>query len=280
MGKPYAVHVILICTERKNKMSKIVKIEEVPSQSWVYDPICDAPHNYEANGIINHNCILWVDEVEKSLSGTKSSNFSDAGTLSRVFGTLLHAMQDRMEGITIMATANDITMLPPEFIRRFNEVFFVDLPGPEERWEIFGIHLRKRNRNFVEFLPKQEELLDASEGYTGAEIEKAVQNAIAAAFYANKKDLTAEDLVEALKDTKPISKVMKQKVEKLRETARGQYKFASTHAEQQSTSRTVKTSKGKKLDVNSALDDLKEIKRPLQKAKASKESVDDRFKEI
>jgi len=77
--------------------------------------------------------ILWLDEVEKALSGVKSSNYSDAGTTSRMFGTLLNAMQEGLNGVTIIATANDISQLPPEFIRRFNEVFFVDLPFEDER---------------------------------------------------------------------------------------------------------------------------------------------------
>jgi len=134
-------------------------------------------------------CALWIDEVEKSLSGTKSSNFSDGGTLSRVFGTLLTAMQDGMEGVTIVATANDITMLPPEFIRRFNEVFFVDLPGPDERWEVLEIHLKKRGRDIKNFEKDKEKLLKACDDYTGAEIEKAVKDAIAHAFHAKKKDV-------------------------------------------------------------------------------------------
>lgn len=204
-------------------------------------------------------CILWIDEVEKSLAGTKSSNFSDGGTLSRVFGTLLHAMQDRMEGVTILATANDITMLPPEFIRRFNEVFFVDLPGPEERWEILGIHLAKRGRDLKKFQKYKQQFLDVSVDYTGAEIEKAVKDAIAAAFYENRKDVNYKDVVEALQDTKPIAKVMKDKIKKIREKADGQYRYASSWAESQSGSRKVTTKGGKKLDVNKALDDLPEL---------------------
>jgi ATP-dependent 26S proteasome regulatory subunit len=224
-------------------------------------------------------CVLWIDEVEKSLSGTKSSNFSDGGTLSRVFGTLLHAMQDRMDGVTIIATANDITRLPPEFIRRFNEVFFVDLPGPEERWDIFSIHLTKRGRNPAKFTKYKQKLIDASVNYTGAEIEKAIQDAIASAFYNNSKDVTVKDIVSALEDTKPISRIMKKQIDNIRETARGQYRFASSWADQQSQVRNVSTKKGKKLNVDSALDDLSEIKRPLDKAKMKNKTFDnkDRF---
>jgi SpoVK/Ycf46/Vps4 family AAA+-type ATPase len=204
-------------------------------------------------------CILWIDEVEKSLAGTKSSNFSDGGTLARVFGTLLTAMQDGLEGVTIIATANDITMLPPEFIRRFNEVFFVDLPGPDERWEILGIHLAKRNRNINDFTAQKKELLAASEGYTGAEIEKAVKDAIAAAFYNKGVDISHKDLVKALAETKPISKVMAKKIETLRSKAKGTYRFASSWAEEQLKNlpkHSVTTKNGKKLDLDDAIDDL------------------------
>lgn len=217
------------------------------------------------------------DEVEKSLSGTKSSNFSDGGTLARVFGTLLTAMQDGMQGVTIVATANDISMLPPEFIRRFNEVFFVDLPGPDERWEIFSIHLSKRKRKPENFEKFKQKLLDASNNYTGAEIEKAVKDAIAAAFYAGKKDLNHTDLITALKDTKPISKVMSDKIKKIRDKAKGQYRFASTWSEQQMNGYKVLSEKGKSLDVEKACDDLDEFitnnNKPNTKTK-------DRFEEL
>ncbi len=226
-------------------------------------------------------CILWIDEVEKSLSGTKSSNFSDGGTLARVFGTLLTAMQDGMNGVTIVATANDITMLPPEFIRRFNEVFFVDLPGPDERWEIFKIHLSKRGRDVENFEKHKKAMLNASIDYTGAEIEKAIKDAIAAAFYEGKKDLSHKHITEALRDTKPISKVMKKKVDKLRETARGQYRYASSWAVEESKKRGVKTSSGKKLDIDEACGNMSEFAKPSKK-KAKEESVkaDNRFVDL
>lgn len=226
-------------------------------------------------------CVLWIDEVEKSLSGTKSSNFSDGGTLARVFGTLLTAMQDGMEGVTLVATANDITMLPPEFIRRFNEVFFVDLPGPEERQEIFEIHLSKRGRNPADFSKNMKHLLTASENYTGAEIEKSVKDAIAAAFYEGKGSLSHKHILAALKDTKPIAKVMGDKVRKLREKARGQYRYASTWGEDQSKTRVVSTSSGKKLDVNEALDDLDEVaKTPKEKRQKESKEAKGRFDDL
>ena len=226
-------------------------------------------------------CILWIDEVEKSLSGTKSSNFSDGGTLSRVFGTLLHAMEEELEGCTIIATSNDISALPPEFIRRFNDVFFVDLPGPDERWEIFSIHLGKRGRDISKFNKHKQEILTASDNYTGAEIEKAIKDAIAAAFHAGHKDVNHKDILAALKDTKPISKVMKTKIDKIREKARGHYRYASSWAEQENQGRKMKLKSGKSIDLNEALDDLPEmVKTKKEKNKAEIDDRGDRFSDI
>ena len=232
-------------------------------------------------------CVLWIDEVEKSLSGTKSSNFSDGGTLARVFGTLLTAMQDGMEGITIIATANDITMLPPEFIRRFNEVFFVDLPGPDERWDIFAIHLAKRNRSLEPFEKHKKVLTGATKGFTGAEIEKAIKDGIAASFYQGNKDLTIKTLLAAIADTKPISKVMEGKVKKLRDRAKGSFRFASSYAQQsarnEDSSQKVSTSSGKKLSIDDAIDDIgvfKQANNKKDEVKTVKEAVDNRFSDI
>ncbi len=185
-------------------------------------------------------CVLWIDEVEKALSGTKSSNFSDGGTMARVFGTLLTAMEEGLDGVTFVATANDISALPPEFIRRFSEVFFVDLPGPDERKEIFKIHLRKRN-----FDPKSKEinldkLVESSKEYTGAEIEKSVKRAITLAFKSKEKKMTTDVLTVALKEIKPISHLMSEKIKKLRSDANGRYRYASSWAETQALEANTK----------------------------------------
>ena len=210
-------------------------------------------------------CLCWIDEVEKSLSGTKSSNYSDGGTLSRVFGTLLHAMQEELDGVTLIATSNDISVLPPEFIRRFDDLFFVDLPGPDERWEIFDIHLRKRGRDIKNYEKYKQQILKASLDYTGAEIEKSVKAAIASAFHAGHKGVTHQDIIAALEETKPIAKTQKDKISKIREKARGNYRYASSWAEEESKTRKVRTKSGKKLDINSALDDLPEVKSKQKK---------------
>ena len=205
--------------------------------------------------------VVWLDEIEKGLSGTKSSNFSDGGTLARVFGTLLTAMEERMQGIIILATANDIQALPPELIRRFNEVMFVDLPYDDERREIFEIHLRKRGRDINKLHLNMNELVKITKMFTGSEIEKAVKEGIARAFQSGKADVGQEELEGAIKDTKGIAKVMKDQIETIRDWAVGKARYASSKAEQENlTSRgRITTKSGKELDLTGELDDLNEI---------------------
>ena len=181
-------------------------------------------------------CVLWIDEVEKALSGTKSSNFSDGGTMARVFGTLLTAMEEGLEGVTIVATANDISALPPEFIRRFDEVFFVDLPSSSEREAIFNIHLRLKGFGQVDV--NMGELVAASKDYTGHEIEKGVKRGIAFAFQSSEKVLKTEHIVKALNDTKPLSFTMGDKITDLRDKAHGRFRFASSDAQEAGVKRT------------------------------------------
>lgn len=201
-------------------------------------------------------CVLWIDEVEKSLSGTGSSNFSDGGTLSRVFGTLLTAMQEGMDGVTVIATANDISKLPPEFIRRFNEVFFVDLPSAEERWEILGIHLTKRKFDIKDFDSKKKEILEASDNFTGAEMEKAVKDGIARAFYAGDKKLKPIHVIESMLETKPIHKIYASKVKEMQEWAAGHARYASSYSEKAAKAAMQKV-KTTKVDTDKLLDSLK-----------------------
>lgn len=205
-------------------------------------------------------CVLWIDEIEKSLSGTKSSNFSDGGTMSRVFGTLLTAMEERMEGVVTIATANDIGALPPELVRRFNEVFFVDLPVDSEREEIFGIHLRKRGRDIKTLKLDMPALVQASKNYTGSEIEKAVREGIMRAFSDKKRKLNTQDLLEALGDTKPISKVMAEPIKELRKWARDRARYASSLAAKENAPGTqkVSTKGGTEMSIDEAVGDLSE----------------------
>lgn len=177
-------------------------------------------------------CILWIDEIEKGLSGTGSSNMSDAGTAARVFGTFVTWLQEKTKPVFVIATANDITQLPPELMRkgRFDEIFFVDLPGPEERKDIFRIHLEKRHRS-----PKQfdlQHLQALSQGFSGAEIEQVVISGLYDAF-EHGRPLTTEDLVRNLQETVPLSQTMAEHIAALREWSKTRARSASGNMERE-----------------------------------------------
>ena len=163
--------------------------------------------------------VLWIDEIEKAFASA-SSDSADGGLSQRMFGTLLSWMQDHHHPIFLIATANNLAQLPPELMRkgRFDEIFFVDLPGPEEREMIFSIHLKKRQREKERFdMPR---LVAHADGFTGAEIEQAVISGLYTAF-ADKKECTTEHILAAMQATQPISVVMREHVERLRAWARG-----------------------------------------------------------
>jgi AAA+ superfamily predicted ATPase len=158
--------------------------------------------------------ILWIDEIEKAFASAGAES-ADGGLSKRMFGTLLTWLQDHKSPIFCAATANDISALPPELVRkgRFDEVFFVDLPNGQVRQQIFAIHLRKRKRKPEQFdLPA---LADASEGFSGAEIEQVVISGLYAAFGAH-RDLTQADILSELRGTRPLSVTMAERVAGLR----------------------------------------------------------------
>ncbi|MGA2253175.1 MAG: AAA family ATPase [Thermoguttaceae bacterium] len=163
--------------------------------------------------------VFWIDEIEKAFASA-SSESADGGLSQRMFGTLLTWMQDHRQPIFLIATANDIERLPPELMRkgRFDEIFFVDLPGSEERDSIFAIHFRKRGRDKATF--DMGRLLAATECFTGAEIEQAVVSGLYAAF-AEKGECTTEHILTAIRITRPIAVVMRERVDKLRAWAQG-----------------------------------------------------------
>ncbi len=199
--------------------------------------------------------VLWVDEIEKALSGTKSSNFSDGGTLARVFGTLLTEMEEGMKGVTVIATANSIESLPPELIRRFSEVFFVSIPTLVERKEIFGIHLKKKKRDPKNF--DLDLLAEKSDKFTGAEIEKSLKEAISTRFNKDKGQVTNEDILIAMSLTKPIATLMKSDIDKIIDYARDRARFASSLAAEELGigKQKVRTSGGKEIAIGSSLED-------------------------
>jgi hypothetical protein len=174
-------------------------------------------------------CVLWLDEIEKGLAGTGSSNMSDAGTTARVFSTFLTWLQEKSKAVFVAATANDISMLPPELLRkgRFDEIFFVDLPGDNERQQIFQIHIAKRKRDPKAFdVPKLSKL---AAGYSGAEIEQAIVEALADAFNQG-RDINTDDVAKALQSSVPLSTTMREDIDKLRHWAATRARPASINS--------------------------------------------------
>ena len=169
--------------------------------------------------------ILWVDEIEKGL-GSVSGQSGDSGTSQRVFGTFLTWMQEKEAPVFVVATANNISGLPPELLRkgRFDEIFFVDLPTRSERREIFRVHLNKRisDAEVGSRITVDDALLDGlaelTEGFVGAEIEQAVVTALYEAFFA-KRPLLREDLEYAIRSTVPLSVTQAEQIFSLRQWA-------------------------------------------------------------
>lgn len=164
-------------------------------------------------------CVLWIDEIEKGLSGLRGPT-GDSGTSTRVFGTLLTWMEENQKPVFTIATANDIEGLPPELLRkgRFDEVFFIDLPSPRERHNILAIHLAKHHRD-----PREFELaahVAATEGFSGAEIEQTVVTALFSAFAEGERtELADRHLEQAIRTCVPLSQSMAPRVMALRKEA-------------------------------------------------------------
>jgi len=165
-------------------------------------------------------CVLWIDELEKVFAGSGPDSASaDAGVSSRLLASFLSWMQDRKAPVFVAATCNNVTVLPPELIRkgRFDELFFVDLPNQEERKQVFAIQLKKRKRNPQDY--DLDRVAEAAKGFSGAEIESVVQTALYAAF-SNKNELTNDDLLRALSSTVPLSVTRAEEIAELRAWAK------------------------------------------------------------
>jgi len=195
-------------------------------------------------------CVLWIDELEKVFAGSGPDSASaDAGVSSRLLASFLSWMQDRKAPVFVAATCNNVAVLPPELIRkgRFDELFFVDLPNTAERKQIFGIQLTKRKRNPADY--DLDRVAAAAKGFSGAEIESAVQGAMYAAFSrdgaspvspaaspvspnaskqdTSKQDLRTEDLLAALSSTVPLSTTRAEEIARLRAWAKERAVWAS-----------------------------------------------------
>ncbi len=160
-------------------------------------------------------CILWVDEIEKAFSGVGESGGHEVTT--RLFGYFLTWMQEKTSSVFVVATSNDISKLPPEFLRkgRFDEIFFVDFPNDEERRGIIELHLKKRGKLNKDI--DSIKLLKETKGYSGADIEAVIKDTIEKSFINDKKIITTEDIISKIKDTKPMSESLKDKIDKLKE---------------------------------------------------------------
>lgn len=163
--------------------------------------------------------VLWIDEIEKAFASAGASGDADAGLSQRLLATLLTWMQDREGGVFLAATSNNISALPPEMLRkgRFDEIFFVDLPGAAVRASLFALHLKKRGRDSTAF--DVQKLAAASDGFSGAEIEQSIAAGLYTAF-AVKQQLTTEILLAEIHGTQPLSVTRAEDIQGIREWAK------------------------------------------------------------
>jgi AAA+ superfamily predicted ATPase len=190
--------------------------------------------------------VLWLDEIEKGFAAGTGSG--DSGVSQRVLGTFLRWMQERPPGVFLVATSNDVEKLPPELLRRgrFDEIFFVDLPRPDERRSVFELHLRKRRRDPAAF--DVDALVRASDGFSGAEIEGAIVGAMYRA-YSVSKELRTQDILTELAQTTPLSRTRAEDIGVMRLWAQGRATPATTAEESRpdaplSTSASTEASPG------------------------------------
>ncbi|MFT7583479.1 MAG: SpoVK/Ycf46/Vps4 family AAA+-type ATPase, partial [Myxococcota bacterium] len=171
--------------------------------------------------------ILWLDELEKGFSGSSSSGQTDGGTTARVFGTFITWLQEKQSAVFVIATANDVSALPPELLRkgRFDEIFFVDLPSQKERGEIFKIHITKKKRDPALF--DYEALIAASQQFAGSEIEQAVVSALYDCYEEDKAELTTERLVKSIEEIIPLAYTMKERIDHMRDWSKSRARRAS-----------------------------------------------------
>ncbi len=186
--------------------------------------------------------VIMIDEAEKAFSGLSSSDSSDAGTTARVISSFLYFMQENTAPLFFAFTVNNVLALPPELERRgrIDEIWFVDLPAPNERKEIAKIHLRKVGEKPEIF--DLDKIAEATKGFTGAEIETAIKQAKLKAFYED-RDMNDNDILEAIEETIPLSVSRKEEIEALRE-------WGKTRARLANSSTTKKKSANKKVLLN------------------------------
>ncbi|MBD2862922.1 AAA family ATPase [Paenibacillus oceani] len=162
-------------------------------------------------------CVLWIDEIEKGFRGVGA--IGDSGTANRVFGTFLTWMQEKTKMVFVIATANDISGLPPELMRkgRFDEIIFVDLPNAEERRQIVRLHLQKRLKKLLDEA-EIDTIVRKTDGFSGAELEQVILSGLFEAF-AERRDVVMQDILQAVQATVPLSVTQTEKIDALRKWA-------------------------------------------------------------
>lgn len=160
-------------------------------------------------------CVLWVDEIEKAFAGSGG----DSGTARRVLATFLTWMQEKQAPVFVLATANDVEKLPPEFLRkgRFDEVFFLDLPTPAEREQILMVHLRRKNLTMIQQRFNLAQVVQATTSFVGAELEAVVNDALFPAFMDGQREIETDDLLRAASELVPLAKSRRDHIERLRQ---------------------------------------------------------------
>lgn len=160
-------------------------------------------------------CVLWIDELEKAFAGIGGTGGA-AEVTTRLFGNFLTWMQEKESPTFVVATANDITKLPPELLRkgRFDEIFYVGLPNTTEREKIFNIHINKRRSQDLKRI-NVSELVSKTDGFSGADIEGVVKDAVESAFADDKVSIQTSDIIEAINNTHSLSEIMKEALDKM-----------------------------------------------------------------
>lgn len=177
-------------------------------------------------------CVVWVDEIEKALGGSKGAS-GDSGTSQRILGAILTWLQEKKSPVFVVATANRVVDLPPELLGkgRFDEIFFTDLPDEVEREDIAGIHLRMKNKddNGLDKLSAKA-IAEYCEGFAGAEVEQVIESAMKVAYADGGRAVTIEDIKAEVDRTVPLCKTMAEDIDKLRAWAKGRARFANKRA--------------------------------------------------
>lgn len=160
-------------------------------------------------------CVLWIDELEKAFAGI-SGDGGGAEVTTRLLGNFLTWMQEKNSLAFVVATANNITKLPPELLRkgRFDEIFYVGLPNREERKKIFEIHINRRRPEDLNKIDISK-LVSETDGYSGADIEGVVKESIESAFADRKDKLTTEDILSTIRNTHSLSEIMGEEIKKM-----------------------------------------------------------------